>query len=323
MSELISIIVPVYNVDAYIQDCLNSIARQTYKNIEVIMVDDGSTDASGQICDRYCELDERFHVIHKKNVGVSSARNSGLEAARGEYIGFVDPDDWIDEYMYEMLYADMSEHDVDVVTCAYYEIYRSSTTIKSFPLRGMVSSDKALESLMLYFDAYLWCRLYRRQVFDGIRFIEGRNYEDVEAMPRLILNCKYIFFDDRPMYYYRLKREGSIVATNNVKNIQDYFYSYMDILKNMKQSRPDFAGLAIKGAAIGYIVQCKRLAMVERLTKEQRGELRYYKRIFLEEIKGIRRKSGLSSKEKIELFLSLYCTGIFMWLFKWCGRREP
>ena len=99
MSELISIIVPVYNVDAYIRDCLNSIARQTYKNIEVIMVDDGSTDASGQICDRYCELDERFHVIHKKNGGVSSARNSGLEAARGEYIGFVDPDDWIDEYM--------------------------------------------------------------------------------------------------------------------------------------------------------------------------------------------------------------------------------
>lgn len=323
MSELISIIVPIYNVEAYIQECLDSIARQTYKNIEVIMVDDGSTDASGLICDRYCVLDERFHVIHKKNGGVSSARNSGLDAARGKYIGFVDPDDWIDEYMYEMLYSDMSEYDVDMVTCAYYEIYQSRTTIKRFPIQGMVSSDKALEGLLLNFDAYLWCRLYRKQVFEDIRFIEGRNYEDVEAMPRLIVKSKNIFFDDRPMYHYRLKREGSIVATKNNKNIQDYFYSYMDILKNMKQSRPDFSGLAIKGAAIGYIVQCKRLAMVEQLTKEQRDELCNYKLDFLREIKGIRGKSGLSVKEKIELVLSLHCTGIFMRLFKWYGGQEP
>lgn len=119
MKELISIIVPVYNVEQYLDDCLISIINQTYKNLEIILIDDGSTDKSGKICDEYAKKDSRIIVIHKENGGVSSARNAGLRIAKGAYIGFVDPDDWIAEDMYEVLYSNAKKYDADVSVCKY------------------------------------------------------------------------------------------------------------------------------------------------------------------------------------------------------------
>ena len=115
--ELISIIVPVYNVEQYLDDCLVSILNQTYKNLEIILIDDGSTDNSGKICDEYAKKDSRIIVFHKENGGVSSARNAGLRIAKGIYIGFVDPDDWIAEDMYEVLYLNAKKYDADVSVC--------------------------------------------------------------------------------------------------------------------------------------------------------------------------------------------------------------
>ena len=319
MLELISIIVPIYNVEAYIKQCLDSIADQTYKNIEVILVDDGSTDSSGEICDTYCCNDRRFRVIHKKNGGVSSARNAGLNAAEGDYIGFVDPDDWIEKDMYEKLYADMIRHKVDIATCSYFELFQSSSNIRNFPFQGIVFGDEALKGLLVHFDAYLWCRLYRKQIFEGMRFIEGRNYEDVELLPRLFMRANKIYFDQTPMYHYRLKRQGSIVATDSPKNFEDYFRSYIDIVKSMKESKKEFQALAIKGAAIGYIVQCKRFA-TSPMTYEDWKKLLGYKREFQEHIKGLKGKSGLTIKEKIELWGALYCPRGFMSVFRWKKR---
>lgn len=117
--QLISIIVPIYNVELYLKKCLNSIVNQTYKNIEIILIDDGSTDKSGAICDSYANVDNRIIVIHKNNEGVSSARNAGLQIAKGEYIGFVDPDDWIAEDMYEVLYLNAKKYNADVSVCKF------------------------------------------------------------------------------------------------------------------------------------------------------------------------------------------------------------
>ena len=126
MKELISIIVPVYNVEQYLDDCLISIINQTYKNIEIILIDDGSTDKSGKICDEYAKKDSRIIVIHKENGGVSSARNAGLRIAKGAYIGFVDPDDWIAEDMYEVLYSNAKKYDADVSVCKYKIVKNNS-----------------------------------------------------------------------------------------------------------------------------------------------------------------------------------------------------
>ena len=120
---IISIIVPVYNVESYLERCINSILNQTFKNFELILVDDGSTDKSGEICDSFAGYDKRIRVIHKKNGGLSSARNVGLDVSIGKYIGFVDSDDWIDEFMYEKLYRNMIKTKSDIVICNFSRVY--------------------------------------------------------------------------------------------------------------------------------------------------------------------------------------------------------
>lgn len=312
MSELISIIVPVYNVEAYLKRCLDSIVKQTYENIEVIIVDDGSTDLSGQICDSYSLADSRFKVIHKANGGVASARNAGLDASRGDYIGFVDPDDWIKSDMFEKMYQDITENETDIVTCGYYEVCGIDIAVKRFGENGVVSSDIALRDILQNFNAYLWCRLYRRHIFDNTRFIEGRNFEDVEIMPRLIMNGQNVFFDKRPMYYYCLKREGSIVATKTAENYHNFFWSYIDILRNIRIVKPEFTEMAVKGAVTGYLVQHKRLVDEERIDSTQWEALKEYKNILLAELADIDRRNNLSIKEKIELLMSLYCPRLFI-----------
>ena len=146
---LISIIIPVYNVNEYLEKCLCSVCGQTYKNLEIIVVDDGSTDGSGEICDMFAETDSRIKVIHQVNKGQSCARNEGLTIARGEYIGFVDSDDWIDPDMYEFLYHLLVDNDADISVCAHYietttrtKVRYSSGTLTSF------SSDEAIRALV-------------------------------------------------------------------------------------------------------------------------------------------------------------------------------
>lgn len=313
MSELISIIIPVFNVERYLDRCLESVKKQTYTNIEVILVDDGSTDSSGIICDKYSSTDGRFKVIHKVNGGVASARNVGVDASAGDYIGFVDPDDWIECDMYDRMHKDMIMYNVDMVTCAYYEIYASKTIIKRFGQKGIVTYDIALKDILQNFNAYLWCRLYRRHVFDGVRFIEGRNFEDIEIIPRLIINSRSVYFDEHPVYYYQARREGSIVASKNSKNYGDFFWSYIEILRTIRTTKPEFAGLAVKGAAIGYLVQYKRFVDEEKVNEIPWQELLHYKAIFLNEMRGISVRSNLLFKERAELFMVLNCPKLFIW----------
>jgi len=127
---LISIIVPIYNIAEYASECIQSLINQTYKNIEIILVDDGSTDHSPVICDEFAEQDERIKVIHKRNGGLSDARNAGLDVATGEYIGFVDGDDWVDEDMYETLYHLIYEHQADISICTHYTELPNRTKVK-------------------------------------------------------------------------------------------------------------------------------------------------------------------------------------------------
>lgn len=127
MNDLISIIVPVYNVEKYLNKCIDSIINQTYKNIEIILVDDGSTDNSGKICDEYLLRDSRIKVIHKNNGGLSSARNEGINISSGEYIGFVDSDDWVEPNMYEEMYKKILYSNADIVDCGYWKEYENKS----------------------------------------------------------------------------------------------------------------------------------------------------------------------------------------------------
>lgn len=221
MSELISIIVPVYNVDKYLSKCLDSIINQTYKNLEIILVDDGSTDASSKICDEYAESDERITVIHKKNAGLSSARNAGLDIAKGDYIGFVDSDDYIDAYMYENLYAAAIKNNVKLVICGHFVEKDDKISIEISPIdeERLYDKNEALELLLddKNIKNYAWDKLYKSCLFENVRYPEGKNYEDIYTTYLLFDKCEQICYIPHYSYYYQLRNDSISSNINDEK----------------------------------------------------------------------------------------------------------
>ena len=214
---MISVIVPVYQVQEYLEPCLDSIVNQTYQNLEIILIDDGSTDNSGVICDKYAGNDSRIKVIHKRNGGLSSARNVGLRIAEGDLIGFVDSDDWIEPDMYSYLQSVLSENSADIVTCA---IVTDNLTFKQNTMT-VLDKESALKSLLLdgsKIGNSMWNKLFTRNVWEGISFPEGMIMEDAATIHKCILKTNKIVITEYPCYHYRI-RQGSILhSTFSEKN---------------------------------------------------------------------------------------------------------
>lgn len=221
-NPLISVIIPVYNEEKRLERCLNSVINQTYQNLEIILVDDGSTDNSAAICDKFEAQDKRIRVIHKPNGGVASARNAGLKIATGEYIGWVDSDDWITSDMYEYLIKGVQKYNTPVVICGHI-IVNDDGGFRGCTLPNMYNEN---ETLMLS-DAlrklangelrnYLYDRIWERQIFDGIQFSEGSVFEDLQVIYQLFIKARWITQLCKPKYY-RTIHEGSIVMTFNIK----------------------------------------------------------------------------------------------------------
>lgn len=213
-AKLISVIVPIYKVEEYLDKCITSIVQQTYPNLEIILVDDGSPDSSPAICDHWAQQDERIQVIHKKNGGVSSARNAGLRAAKGQFISFVDPDDYIEPKMLEMMIAEMRDEQVDVVQCGYNEMLNGNVEVHSHSKKRM-SADTAVKSLLLwdgYVQSYLWNKLYRRSILMSVEFCEDLRYGEDTVFIYQALR-KAVHFVQIPFVgYCYVRRDNSLVA---------------------------------------------------------------------------------------------------------------
>ena len=248
-NDLISIIVPVYNVEKYLVKCLDSIINQTYKYLEIILIDDGSTDGSGRICDEYAKKDNRIKVLHKGNGGLSSARNVGLDMSAGQYIAFVDSDDWLELDMYEYL---MKNRAVDGITvCGYYQgdekIYNTCKIAEKY--LGYKSWYEAVNIVIdTDFDTiinrkkgtvvgnYAWNKLYKREVFNNIRYPENRLYEDMFIFPKLAKAAKILKFLPEAKYWYRY-RPGSITKSISVKNDKDLILARLEYEKIFSKER--------------------------------------------------------------------------------------
>ncbi len=219
---VVSIIVPVFNVKSYVSECVGSLCRQTYTNLEILLVDDGSTDGSGEVCDEYADRDERIRVIHQANRGLSGARNTGLDNVQGEYIAFVDSDDLVSPNYVETLYELLMRYDADIAACAYIKV----TTEQLTNIREKVLSlDNVREICMPSVkllkqwhgkykqqETVAWNKLYCRDVWNGrkkIRFPEGRNHEDVLISHLVVQSVKTIVLTTEILYFYRI-RKGSI-----------------------------------------------------------------------------------------------------------------
>lgn len=235
MNNKISIIIPIYNVEKYLKRCLDSVVNQTYKYIEIILVNDGSPDNCGKICDEYAKIDSRIKVIHKENGGLSSARNAALDIVSGEYIMFVDSDDWISENSLEQLneYINM---DYDIINFKFSFVEEKTENIIEFNGRTENSYECDLLSYIdkLFsgeLDFFIWNKLYKRDLFDGVRFPEGRNYEDLATIYKLYFKAKSIIVTDYTLYYYWLGNSNSITSNSTVKNMTDYLVSAKEIYK--------------------------------------------------------------------------------------------
>jgi len=238
INDLISVIVPVYNVEKYLSQCINSILNQTIKSLEIILVDDGSLDNSGKICDEFSKKDDRIVVIHKENNGLSSARNAGLKIATGSYIGFVDSDDWLDENMYESLLKLIKDTNSDISCCKFFKTANGEEKIP--PINSeVIESFNNIEGLNnFYTDLYTqtvvaWNKLYNRKLFDNIIYPIGKIHEDEGTTYKLFYKANKITYTNRPFYYYRTTPNSITTSKFNKKRL-DILDVYDDKIKFIK-----------------------------------------------------------------------------------------
>ena len=217
MNSLISVIIPVYNVEAYLDACVRSVVNQTYTELEILLVDDGSTDRSGALCDVWAARDARIRVIHKANGGLSDARNAGLEAARGAYIAFVDSDDRIAETMLEELCSALERAHAGIAECGYTQFEAETEPAFREGAGGALRSFEAEEALAQLLDGaalqvVVWNKLYRGELFRTLRFEVGKLHEDVFFTYQAFGLCGRAAKTEAVLYGYR-QRSGSIMGT--------------------------------------------------------------------------------------------------------------
>ncbi len=214
-TEKISVAVAVYNSDAYLDRSIQSVLKQTYRNLEVILVDDGSTDNCPAICDKYAAQDDRVKVIHKENGGLYTTRNAGMEAATGEYLAFLDGDDWLDENMYEEMLSCMKEQEADLAVCRYKWVYQEETVDISTGRVAVMEGQEMLAKYLEEDEAFqiqnaAWNKLYKRSILDGLRF-PARWYEDMLYTVQLLNKPKRSVYMDTAYHNYICDRSASIM----------------------------------------------------------------------------------------------------------------
>ena len=314
---LISVIVPVYNVEEYLPRCVDSLLSQTYEKLEIILVDDGTKDASDKICDAYAARDPRVKVIHKENGGLSSARNAGIDIASGEYLAFVDSDDWIEPDTYAHMLGVALKYGVKLVCAGRYDV-KSQTGEKKLglcpPREEVISGMELTRRIFLWdnVDSAAWDKLYHRSLFREIRYPLGKICEDVPTTYRIALNAGKIAMCDKPVYNY-FHRPGSI-TTASVSEKTFHFSEhtaaiYPWVRENHPQLEPEARYLRVR--SLVYNLQSLELAGEEAKKTfvhryhDSRRELRTH-------ISFILKSTFFSRKERttnVMLALGLY--GIF------------
>lgn len=265
-TALISVIVPIYKVEAYLPKCVDSLLNQTYRNLEIVLVDDGSPDGCGAICDDYAAKDSRIRVIHKQNGGLSSARNAGIDMAKGDYIAFVDSDDWLEPDAYESMLDAALRHDAPMVCAGRYDVDGSTgeREVGLCPEKEETITGKELVGRIFlwdHLDSAAWDKLYTRDLFREIRYPLGKIVEDVPTTYRIALKAGKVVMLNKPVYNY-LHRPNSI-TTASVSEKTFHFSQhtarvYADICTSVPELEPQARYLRVR--SLVYSVQTLELA---------------------------------------------------------------
>lgn len=309
---LISVIIPAYNIEDYIGACLDSLIQQTYKNIEIIVVNDGSSDNTGKVINEYAFEYENMKVIHKKNNGVSAARNSGIDIANGEYIGFIDGDDTIDKDMFEILIDNAIKYDADISHCGYRMVFPSRVDYyhntgvlinqdNKSGLRDLLVGDKV--------EPGLWNKIYRKGLFENIRI-----NEDIKINEDLLVNY-YLFkkssksiFYDKCLYNYTLRKNSASTSKINRNKIMDPIKVAKEILNDLEKDS-DLYNLAYERYIMSLIGICRNMQI--RNSKEFKNHFDEAKVTLRNEYNNIMNNHYIAKKTKFMVIGNLYLSKMF------------
>ena len=316
---LISVIVPVYNVEAYLPRCVDSILAQTYRNLEIILVDDGTKDDSDKICDAYADRDPRIKVIHKENGGLSSARNAGIEIAKGEYLGFVDSDDWIEPAMYEHMLKLARKYDVKLVCAGRYD-FSSRTGKKTVGLcPEKEETITGMELLGRVFtwnqcDSAAWDKLYHRSLFREIRYPLGQISEDVAMFYKLAELVDRAAMCDKPLYNY-YHRPGSITTAKLSEKTFHFPNHTKEIYSYIRENHPELTDHARYLRIRGIVHAMRSIDLAGRDAWETyRAVYRENRRELTTHVGFILQNPFFGQKERRDALV--LATGMYRWLRK-------
>lgn len=281
---LITIIVPCYNVERYIHKCVDTILAQTYDNLEIFLVDDGSPDRCGEICDEYARKDNRIKVIHKQNGGLSDARNVAIDVAQGEYIVFVDSDDFVAPDYVETLYRLVSQNDAEMGLTwhkCFYEGTEPEADSHEGKIVKVLDRDDALESMFYQkdFDTAAWAKIYRSDLFEGIRYPKGWLFEDLPTTYRLMMKCRCVAFTSYMSYFYLLRRNSIEGAPFKPAKYQ----SCMNIVNQLKRDRASMPNGSVKKA-----LDCRMVSFLFHILLDIPKEREEMRHTLIAEIKRLR-----------------------------------
>ncbi len=309
----VSVIIPVYKTEAYLEECVAGVQRQALREIEIILVDDGSPDRCGDICDRMACEDKRIKVIHKSNGGVSDARNAGMKIAVGEYVGFVDSDDTVSEYMFKILYQLAKKHEADIAECGFT---RDPNTLfhGSEPGAVVVRHENILSAYFRTNKTGVWGRIYRRTIVDGFAFEVGLKHEDVIACYQFFSKCRCYVSCDNELYFYRT---GLGLSKAKIDSFE------LQSVRVAKLCKMEFPPAYPDAMVLTYLDMCNYMkrAVICGFTSTQTQRAfptirKKWSKYLRAHIRGIFTTDVYSSREKIQLVSAGVCYPLFRWVCK-------
>lgn len=317
--ELISIIIPIYNAENYLLRCVDSILEQSYQNLQIILVDDGSTDDSSSICDHYSEKDSRINVIHKRNEGVARARNCGTLHAKGAYIAFIDADDFVNKFYVETLLCVLKQENSDMVVCGMKTFYESKKKYINFsenirkPTIKVYTGERALEMLLYRkkITSSPWAKMIRRELVENNPFPEGILFEDLGVVYKWIANSKKVVYCECPFYYYLIRKGSRQHSVFDIKK-----WDLIEISKEIVEYVEAYYPRCLKSAKSRLFVSCLQI-----LRDIPRKEFAEEFCMLRDEIKNLRKDILVDSRaKKSTRLLALICCLVDIRIIQDAGR---
>lgn len=269
----VSIIVPVYKVEKYLEECLESLKNQTYKNLEIILCNDESPDKCPEICEKYARIDERFKVVHKKNGGAASARNAGLEIITGEYVGFVDGDDWVEVDYVSKLVENLEKDGADISVCSFANVYMNKDENIEMEKDEIHSEKEFLERFLWDWKCgLLWNKLFKRELIENVRFAEGHVIDDEFFTYKVVMNAKKITVSKEILVFYRQRKSGAMNQGKKQRMLMDRMQYLTERYEDVTQKYPELKKVYLENLS-DNIIRILREAMSYEETRRMGKKL--------------------------------------------------